>query len=1271
MSPDNIGGSYNTTNMLNKERCPTGTRKKNGVCKPGSMKLVNGILKWVFDPVLALAPALSNPKQSPIKHNKTLKGDRKRCPNGQKEVIESGVKWCVKRDDNIVQTIKKSPEPVAKAAKVVKAPIGIDELRERVNTNTNLYPFLTDPEFNRKIADKQEFRDLWMTDTKTSPENFRENVERSCTADFEILPHQKFVKNFLSQQTPYNSLLLYHGLGTGKTCSAIGIAEEMRTYLRQLGIRQKILILAQPNVRDNFRRQLFDETKLKQVKRNGEVSWNIQSCVGNTFLKEINPSLNGLIKPDDIVNKVKRLINRYYEFSGYGELANLIDRMRSIDDEADDAADANDATSVADANDATIVPLTGELYDRRIKQEFNNRLIIIDEVHNIRISNDPIGAQGTKAQQKRSKVGLLLQYIARIATNVRFVLLSATPIYNSNHEIILLTNLMNINDHRAPIKQSDVFDAHGNFVKGGRELLSRKLTGYVSFVRGENPYTFPYRIYPRDIPALAPYSILSRPYPTKQLNSKRLPTGSGIQMVDLFMSKISATQMLGYQKYLRSIPTDTSDDISMQSQTFGYQVIKKPLQALNIVFPAERELVDGKKEPNEIDYFLGSKGLSKIMDVIPNPTLHFRYKKTPYAGLFSPAELPKYSSKINTICQMVAASKGIVLVFAEYIWGGIVSIALALEELGFNRHKRPNLLTAKASKPIGNYIMITGKAEISPNNAQEIKEASLESNKHGDQIKVVLISVAGSEGIDFKCIKQIHILDPWFTLSRVEQIIGRGVRNSSHCYLPIEERCVELYLHATELSDPEQESADLYLYRYAENKAIQIGKTNRLLKEISVDCILNDAQKRMTVEDLNTVLPLRLSNGSTIQYPVGDKAHTNLCDYMSSCTYQCIPEGTKETVTNSLRLTNEYLRDNSQLVIEKIKTIFQKNRQVSYTIPELQAKFGGTVPINILYFALTALINNQFETLIDANGRHGRLINRGEYYLFQPMEITDKRANVYERLVTPDYKPKAVLFEIPKTLTKPAAEVTEDADDDIDELTDFIEEQIGKMFTAAEPTGQKTKEWPIAFNIVSEEMQHRFGFSIKELREAGINHLLNTLSLKQKLALLANEADLEPHIRAFIESKRLGNSFAILYDKDTGTNQYLYLDPSTKEWTPKEQQGWENRIKQQAKPFEEYVRRQKRRENNRVDYGFMVTFAKSKEVIFKFKRYGDAGNGLYVANGNRSDAVLIVNNVLKQLGYDYAYPTTTKVTANRFDVLQLSVILELLLRKHGRFFEPE
>ena len=94
------------------------------------------------------------------------------------------------------------------------------------NTNNDefkyLYPNINDPEFNIKIAERKEFYD-----TKYNGEikDVSDEAEILCNAEFELSPHQLFVRNFLSFQTPYNSLLLYHGLGTGKTCSAITVAQ--------------------------------------------------------------------------------------------------------------------------------------------------------------------------------------------------------------------------------------------------------------------------------------------------------------------------------------------------------------------------------------------------------------------------------------------------------------------------------------------------------------------------------------------------------------------------------------------------------------------------------------------------------------------------------------------------------------------------------------------------------------------------------------------------------------------------------------------------------------------------------------------------------------------------------------------------------------------------------------------------------------------------------------------------------------------------------------
>ena len=265
-----------------------------------------------------------------------------------------------------------------------------------VDSKSYLYPVLDDPLFNVKIARKKEFFDTrYVGDIK----NLEEEADKLCNAEFELSPHQLFVRNFMSFATPYNSLLLYHGLGSGKTCSAIGVAEEMRAYLKQMSISQRIIVVASPNVQDNFRTQLFDARKLKLM----DGMWNIRACTGNRYLKEINPmSMKGLSK-EKVIRQVKRIINGSYLFLGYIEFANYISKL-----------------SVEEGENGKAVAL------RRIRNHFDNRLVIIDEVHNIRISDE----------NKDKKVAVELMKMVTTASGVRLLLLSATPMYNSYKEIV-------------------------------------------------------------------------------------------------------------------------------------------------------------------------------------------------------------------------------------------------------------------------------------------------------------------------------------------------------------------------------------------------------------------------------------------------------------------------------------------------------------------------------------------------------------------------------------------------------------------------------------------------------------------------------------------------------------------------------------------------------------------------------------------------------------------------------------------------------------------
>ena len=202
-----------------------------------------------------------------------------------------------------------------------------------------------------------------------------------------------------------------------------------------------------------------------------------------------------------------------------------------------------------------------------------------------------------------------------------------------------------------------------------------------------------------------------------------------------------------------------------------------------------------------------------------NTMREFKYRNTiqqNFGRIFAPEHISKYSGKINSIIKVVQKSKGIVLIYSQYISGGCVPIALALEEIGFARFGGQSLfktsptsllnpITMKKRKtktePIASYIMITGQTKLSPRNAQEVNAATDLNNINGENVKVIIISKAGSEGLDFKNIRQVHILEPWYNINRIEQIVGRAIRFCSHAQLPFKERNCDCLLYTSDAAD--------------------------------------------------------------------------------------------------------------------------------------------------------------------------------------------------------------------------------------------------------------------------------------------------------------------------------------------------------------------------------------------------------------------------------------------------------------------------------------
>lgn len=914
-------------------------------------------------------------------------------------------------------------EPSHKCNKFLLKKELIEANIENENEDNPLYPTLNDPNFSLKIANKQEFRD---TVYDGDIYDIEERATMLANIGFDGLkPHQLFVKNFLSSHTPYNSLLLYHGLGTGKTCSAIGICEDHREYIKQGGTLKKIIVVASPNVQLNFRKQLFDENRIKKV--NG--FWTLpESCVGSKLINEINPTNMKDLEKSKVISQINKLINDSYQFMGYREFANYIEKKQI--ENVNQGQDYKDQIA---------------RMKRNIKSEFDNRLICIDEVHNVRTSLD---------DSENKKIAGQLAFMVKSTTHLRLLLLSGTPMFNSYKEIIWLLNLMNMNDNRGLIKTSDVFDKDGKFIEGGKDLLMRKANGYISYIRGENPYSFPYRIYPDLFDIEKTFQVVQRP--TKTITNKPLKENeiNTITSSNIFLVKTGEYQELAYQVLLKNVniqnaKADNDDDNDIDNDNeeseskISYTKLQDPIQSLNISYPLQinyDSVVDAVDRGSvNIKEITGTKGLKNTMNYIDDRTDvmfkkgDFEYKKwvqtSEHANFLSPSKVGRYSGKLKQIADSILSSEGVILIYSQYLDGGLIPIALMLEEMGITRYgskskslfKSPpyaqvnskNLDKMDGSKDStpAKYIMITGDKRLSSNNSEEISVATQKENTNGELVRVILVSMAGSEGVDLKFIRQVHILEPWFNMSRIEQIIGRAVRNDSHKNLPFKKRNVQIFMYSSLLSDLSQEAADTAIYRSAEFKALQIGRVTRILKEISVDCFLNYSQTNFSEEKMNQKVKQELSNGKIINdFSVGDKAFTMMTDFMEDGNYQC--NNTKgiqmlsdiDLPVNTTTYDEKFIMHNTDKIVQKIKNLFRE--RFFYTKQDLFSLVNhpSVYPTPQIYSALTSLLNSDHEYIQDAYGRNGKLVNIGEYYLFQPIEIMNKNISLFDRSVPIPFK---------------------------------------------------------------------------------------------------------------------------------------------------------------------------------------------------------------------------------------------------------------------------
>lgn len=417
--------------------------------------LANPLIKPLTGPLPRPVPEDSGLPRAPIPTKKPLKLAAKKTPD------YTPPSYTV--DPEVQEMIDTKMDPIFKEYQTKQQEI---QSASPYLTDTTIYTPQTRKSFYRFISEN------YTDDFKLIPQVKGKIDEDACAKlgaaageAVESFLYQKFVREYIRNASPYRGVLVYHGLGSGKTCSAIAAAEAL------FGTANKKIIVMTPfSLRGNFMSEISFCGFRHFNPQNHWVSESLISEGGMTYmyarsvlslsapyLKKVlqrpeeerkNIWIPDFTKPpnyDSLTQQEREDIR--------AQLTNMIEnRVTFI---SYNGVTSKELKRYACETD----PETGE-------RMFDNAVIVIDEIHNLsrlmqgeitpyitkrkgrarKIPVEPIvpgkwkpGMCGSELNYKRS---YLFYKLLTDARNSKIIGLSGTPIINFPDELGILANVL-------------------------------------------------------------------------------------------------------------------------------------------------------------------------------------------------------------------------------------------------------------------------------------------------------------------------------------------------------------------------------------------------------------------------------------------------------------------------------------------------------------------------------------------------------------------------------------------------------------------------------------------------------------------------------------------------------------------------------------------------------------------------------------------------------------------------------------------------------------
>jgi len=209
------------------------------------------------------------------------------------------------------------------------------------------------------------------------------------------------------------------------------------------------------------------------------------------------------------------------------------------------------------------------------------------------------------------------------------------------------------------------------------------------------------------------------------------------------------------------------------------------------------------------------------------------------------------SGKLPVLYDNVMNTPGPVFIYSEFLSESLNKVADMLSVNGWEIY---NATKVHVTPNKNRYVVLYGEIK-SKERVNLLNIYNSDANKDGSIIRAILGTKVLKEGVTLLNTRSVHILEPWFNMSRIRQIEARAIRSCSHAGLPVDQRNVTSYLYASVLSgvsipnitnipvndikNHPEISHDIGSYCISVRKELKIQKIIDILRRIAVDCLLH------------------------------------------------------------------------------------------------------------------------------------------------------------------------------------------------------------------------------------------------------------------------------------------------------------------------------------------------------------------------------------------------------------------------------------------------